>query len=246
MTDICDPFEHQPELRGKIIDPLGSFFRTFRVESILEQHPELEWVGEFLHSDEDRERSRIKALADHPDEDLWVFAYGSLMWDPAFQFAEVRRARVPDHARRFILKDVYGGRGSPESPCLMAALDHGDGCEGLAFRVSRKDVDIETKILWRRELVAPSYIPTFVTTFVDGQPLKALTFTADHAADQICPEISRHEQVRYISTGSGVLGTSKEYLANIVSQFEVLGVVDEDCSALLAEVERHVGSLPVK
>ena len=239
---IRDPFEHHPELRDKITPPLESFFRTFRTATILEQHPELAWVEPYLHTDEERAISHKAALIDHPEEDLWVFAYGSLMWDPAFQFAEVRRAHVPDYARRFILKDVLGGRGTPEAPGMMAALDKGDGCEGLAFRVAHADVDAECEILWRREYVAPSYIPTFVTAYVNAEPIKALTFIADHSADQICPDISRQEQVEYISTGSGFLGTSKEYLANIVSQFEVLGVVDDACAALLAEVEQELSA----
>ena len=86
MNREHDPFHHHPELSDKITDPLTSFFRTFRIESVLEKHPELEWVGEFLHSDETREQSRQTILKDHPGEDLWVFAYGSLMWDPAFRF----------------------------------------------------------------------------------------------------------------------------------------------------------------
>ena len=86
-------------------------------------------------------------------------------------------------------------------------------------------------------MIGHGYIPTFVTTLIDGQPLSALTFVANHEADMICPDITRQEQIRYIATGAGFLGTSKEYLANIVSQFKALGIVDEDCSALLREVE---------
>jgi len=239
MKPEQDPFRHHPELRGKITDPLTSFFRTFRVESILAQHPEMEWIGEFLHTDEEREQSRLEVLKDHPDEDLWIFAYGSLMWDPAFRFCEVRRANLSNYARRFILKEIYGGRGNREAPGLMAALDHGDGCEGLIFRIPKSAVDIETEILWRREFIAPSYTPTFVTAIIDGKPLKVLTFVADHQADQICGDISREDQIEYLSNGRGIMGTSLEYLENIVAQFETLGIIDADCSALLAEVKEQ-------
>lgn len=57
-----------------------------------------------------------------------MFAHGSLMWDPAIDFAEVRRAWLPGHARRFILCDIHGARGTRDAPGLMAALDRGDGC----------------------------------------------------------------------------------------------------------------------
>ena len=234
MTSPQDPFHLHPELRGKIIEPSCSFFRTFRVESVLEEHPELTWVAEFMHSDEEREALRHAVLAEH-DDDLWVFAYGSLMWDPAIEFSEVRRARVPDFARRFILKDMLGGRGNPDSPGLMAALDRGDGCEGLVFKIDREKIDAETEILWRREQVGPAYHAEFVTASTGDQQIKVLAFTADHTADQICADITRDEQLEYLISGKGILGTSLEYLTNIVAQFEALGIVDEECSSLLEE-----------
>lgn len=245
MNNAQDPFQYHPELRDKITDPLTSFFRTFRTETILEKHPELEWVGEFLHSDDDRETNRQEALKDHPDEDLWVFAYGSLMWDPALKFSEVRRAKVLDYERRFILKEIYGGRGNKEAPGLMAALDHGSGCEGLIFRIAKESIDVETEILWRRELVVPSYIPTFVTATVDDRPIKALTFVADHQIVQICGDICRDEQIECLVNGRGILGTSLEYLENVVAQFEVLGINDVECATLLAEARTRRDALLV-
>ena len=237
MKQNQDAFHHHPELRDKINDPLQSFFRTFRAESIMEKHPELDWVIEFLNSDDEREKNRRDALKDHPDEDLWIFAYGSLMWDPALRFSEVRRAKVMDYKRRFILKDIYGGRGNRESPGLMAALDHGDGCEGLIFRIAKDVIEVETELLWRRELIFAGYVPTIVTAIVGDERLKALTFVADHEANLICGDISRDDQIEFLVNGRGILGTSLEYLENVVAQFEVLGINDEECADLLAEAK---------
>lgn len=239
MKPLTDPFAHHPELRSKITDPLKSFFRDFNALEIFNQNPELHWVIEKLHSDASRETSRKKALATHNEGDLWVFAYGSLMWDPAFIFAEIRRARVPDHARRFILKDIWGGRGTREAPGLMAALDRGDGCEGLIYRISNDSIEAETENLWRREMIAPGYVPRFVEAFADEHSVRALTFVADYEAETIHPDLHRNEQIEYLTSGTGLLGTSMEYLENIVSQFNVLGIIDEDCSALLQEARAH-------
>jgi cation transport protein ChaC len=232
-----DPFAHHPELRDRIKDPSTSFFRSFNARTVFERSPELRWVLDLLLSDQAREVSRRAILAQHGTGDLWVFAYGSLMWDPALRFTDVRRAVVPDYARRFILKDVWGGRGTRESPGVMAALDSGDGCEGLVFRIARQDIETETEILWRREMVGPAYQPSFVSGLVDGEPVQVLTFVADYAADSIAPDLSRAEQIAYCATGAGVLGTSHEYLSNIVAQFAALGVVDAHCTDLLREVE---------
>ena len=172
-------------------------------------------------------------------QDLWVFGYGSLMWDPAFRFSQVRRSSLSGYARQFILKDVYGGRGTAEKPGLMAALDLGDHCDGLLFRIAQQDIETETEILWRREMVAPAYTPVFVPVQVADVSVDALTFVADHSAAMICPELTRSEQINYIATGIGFLGSSKEYLSNIVNQFVALGIEDEHCSALLDEIENR-------
>ena len=235
-----EAFAHHPELRERIVDPLGSFFRNFDIAALAEAHPEFDisWIS----SDAAREASRAKMLASHGGGDLWVFAYGSLMWDPGFRFIDVRRAIVPDHARRFILLDKNGARGTRDRPGLMAALDTGDGCAGLAFRIAAAEIEAETEILWKREMVGPAYLPTFVTARMDDGAHSALTFVADHDAEVIAPDLTRAEQIALIATGAGILGTSKAYLENIVSQFAHLGIVDAECSSLLADVERHLAA----
>ena len=243
MISIADPFAHHPELKDKIKDPETSFFRAFSVERFLETHPEQAWILPYLNSDDTREQNRRAALKERTDGDLWVFAYGSLMWDPAFRFSEVRRARTPDHERRFILKDILGGRGNPDVPGLMAALDNGSGCDGLLFRIPGDIVDVETEILWRREYIAPGYIPSFVTASTGDTNLRALAFVADHDAEQICGDISRDEQIACLANAAGILGTSVEYLENICSHFEILGIDDEECSSLLRRPGRSCATM---
>lgn len=234
-----DPFFHHPELREHISDPLKSFFRDFNPIEVFMQWPELHWVIEELHSEEFRTASRNEILKQHHKGDLWIFAYGSLMWDPAFVFGEVRRAHVRDHARHFILRDVWGGRGTREVPGLMAALDRGDGCDGLIYRIAKDKIEDETQNLWRREMIGPGYLARFVDACVGDTQIKALTFVADHDADVIHPDLTRHQQIEFITSGEGVLGTSLEYLENIVRQFTALGIEDEDCSTMLSEARAH-------
>lgn len=243
MTDQPDPFVHHPELRSRITDAETSFFRTFSVERLIELHPELEVFRSWGHTDARREAIRAEALNGH-DSDLWVFAYGSLMWDPAIRFAEVRRAHVEGHERRFILKDDKGGRGTPEAPGLFAALDKGVGCEGLAFRIAAEAVDTETEILFRREIVGPGYLPGFVPIRFGDTRVSALSFLADYDCADICGEIAREEQIRCIATGSGILGTSRDYLANIVDHFAHLGIEDDHCTGLLRDVDAFMASSP--
>jgi glutathione-specific gamma-glutamylcyclotransferase len=236
-----DPFHHHPELRSAIADPRQSFFRTFTTAVLAEKMQEL-GLPEWWYSDKTREAMRLEALSGHRNKDLWVFAYGSLMWDPAFEFVEVRRAYIPNYARRFILKDIYGARGTVERPGLMAALDKGSGCDGLLFRISVDLVDEETEVLWRREQVGPAYIPVFVEAHVDERAIEALTFVADHNAELIDHTMTREEQIRFVATGTGFAGSSMDYLRNIHEKFAVLNVHDEEVGALLRDAEAFLAS----
>lgn len=239
MAEKNDPFAFHPELRGRITDAETSFFRGFSVDRLVRLHPHLEAFRSWTYADEVREAMRAEALARHKG-DLWVFGYGSLMWDPALRFAEVRHAYSGCHARKLILMDDKGGRGTKEAPGLMAALDRGDGCEGLAFRIKEEDIEAETEILFRRELVGPAYLPEFISVRIGEGEVTALAFLANHQCPDILPDISREDQIGWIATGCGFLGTSREYLANIVDHFTHIGIEDRNCTALLHEVDRYL------
>jgi cation transport protein ChaC len=234
-----DPFRYHPSLRDEIVDPLRSTMRNFTTAVLSEKMAALGLSQIWWYPDDVREELRIQALGDHLHHDLWVFAYGSLMWDPAFRFTEVRRAFLAGYSRRFILKDIHGARGTVEAPGLMAALDKGPGCDGLLFRIQREIVNEETRILWRREQVGPAYLATFVDAEIAGRTVKALTFLADHDAEVIDAGLTRDEQIHYLATGSGFLGSSLEYLQNIEKKFAALGIHDEYVAALVRDTETY-------
>lgn len=242
MEESIDPFAHHPELRDQIGDPLQSFFRSFTTAVLAARMEQMGLPLGWWHPDEEREAIRAQTLAGRRDADLWVFAYGSLMWDPGVRFAEVRRAHVPGYARRFILKDLYGARGTFERPGLMAALDKGPGCEGLLFRIAREDIEQETEVLWRREQIGPAYKAVFVEAHTPDRTIEALTFVADHDAEMIDAGLTRERQIEYVATGKGFAGTSMDYLRNVHQKFAVLGIDDEEVTGLLRDAEAYLGS----
>lgn len=242
MPDMHDPFVHHPELRDRIADPETSLFRTFRAEDLIVQEPHLrDWV----YPEAWREAIRAEALAGHSG-DLWIFGYGSLMWNPALRFAEVRRAHVANHARRLILVEYRGGRGTAEAPGLMATLDSGDGCDGLAFRIAAANVETETHILFQREMLAPGYLARYIPARIGDEEVRVLSFLADHDVPDVRPDLTHEEQVRYVAHGAGDLGTSRDYLASIVGHLGELGIVDQPCTDLLNAVDSYLAATAEK
>ena len=113
--------------------------------------------GSMLLSDEDLERSLKAALAERTMNDpVWMFGYGSLIWNPLFAFAERRVAKVRGYHCGFYLWSRIN-RGSPERPGLILGLDRGGSCGGVAYRLHANAVAEEFKLLWRREMLVGTY-----------------------------------------------------------------------------------------
>lgn len=226
MSHGTDPFRHHPGLRDLITPPAQSQLRNLTLARILQMVQDNGGDTTLFLTEEDREADRAAHMAGRWDQDLWVFAYGSLIWDPAFDFAEIRRAHAPHAARRFILRDIGGGRGSKDRPGVMAALDQGDGCDGVVFRIRATDLPDETYRIWLRERVGHAYQPAFIPVTTAHGNVEALTFLADHSAPFIKADMSYAEQVRYCATGKGFLGTSLAYVENLAAHFDALGIHD--------------------
>jgi cation transport protein ChaC len=238
VTTDLDPFMHHPELRDRVRDPLTSWARNFMPSDLDERLAALGAPSDWRYTDAQREEMRRETFAGRAADDLWVFAYGSLMWDPGIRFAEVRRAHLRGYVRRFCLKDVYGARGTLQTPGLLAALVRGEGCDGLVFRILKEHVDEETEVLWRREIPLPGYVATFFEVETAAGSVPALGFVADYAWEKIIPDIDRAEQIDYISTASGFAGSNLEYLENLAAHLTTLGIEDTDLFALLRDVRQ--------
>ncbi len=228
-------FRHLPHLRDRISDPATSFFRDLDMDMIDAQLRDLGAPDDWRRPCEAREVLRRDALRGREGQDIWVFAYGSLMWDPAVYFDELRRAHAPQHARCFCLWDEYA-RGTIDQPGLMAALDTGGGCTGYAFRIPAADVECETFHLCARELIGSAYLPEFVALTTDQGPVEALTFTADHSSENIVTDIPVETQARMIAISAGFLGTGLEYLENLARHLTEMEIDDPYITDLLRRV----------
>ena len=232
-----EAFLHVPALTGKIQEPETSFFRLSRerLEELDRSARENGYGESWRLTDDAREATRTAALNGRKG-DLWIFAYGSLMWDPAIHIVEIRTGMLQGFHRRFCLKS-HIGRGSREKPALMAGLDDGGSCTGLAFRVPAETVDRETKILWMREMIAGTYVPTMVPIATPQGNIEALTFVMNRNSSRYV-RLDLEETARIIATGRGVRGTCLEYLENLAERLDLLGLHDADIAELRARVRQ--------
>ena len=233
LLSDSDPFRHHPDLRGKIKPAADSYFRDLDL-AVIDAHRAKAGLPDGWRTPcELREAARREWLEGHWDQDLWVFGYGSLMWDPAIEFAEVRHAQCRGYQRSFCLVD-QGGRGSADCPGLMLAIDEGTNCEGLAFRIDAAKLDHETFVLFRREMIAGSYRPTWLSLDTAQGPIEALGFVANRENERIKPDIPLNEQAEMISKACGLLGSNFDYLSNTRTSLELLEIRDDYISGLYA------------
>ncbi len=191
---------------------------------------------------EERAASLNATLAAAPagalDGDIWVFGYGSLVWNPAFHYAERCRGRIYGFHRAYCIWTPLG-RGTPENPGLMLALDRGGSCCGAAFRLAPNKVEEELTILWSREMALDSYVPTWVAIHTDTGPVNGVTFTINRHHERYTGPMPPDIVAGHLATAEGYLGTSADYLENTVAHLAELGIDD----APLTDLHRRVTAL---
>lgn len=170
--------------------------------------------------------SRREFIPDNHNKDVWLFGYGSLIWNPVVQVTEQRLGRIYGYHRRFCLKTKIG-RGSPELPGLILGLDNGGSCTGLALKIDKSIIADELDLLWSREMINRSYTPKKVCFYAeDGTQLEAITFVMNHESPSYVAEMSLEEKAYIIANAEGFIGTSLEYLEKTHESLKALGIHD--------------------
>ena len=193
--------------------------------------------------------SRAAAMERRPAGPLWVFGYGSLIWNPAFEPAERRRAVLHGYRRAFCFWTV-SARGTPERPGLGLGLEARPGarCGGVALRIAGATEAADLERLWAREMYSAVYRPAWVPLLpagtpdeTDPAPIAALAFVADPDHPQYCPPLSEIQKARIVAGASGQFGSCRDYLENIVDHLAEAGEPDGELEALLRRVREIEG-----
>jgi glutathione-specific gamma-glutamylcyclotransferase len=185
-------------------------------------------AGFTLLTDEDHNQRRDMLLASLPKgEDLWLFAYGSLIWKPACEVDGQNQALLKGWHRRFCIRLVRY-RGTAECPGLMMALDRGGACRGIIQRIPAKHATERLGLLLRREMsVKPaSNLPRWVTVESEGRRQRAITFAMNRKGPTYSAGHTLEETADVLARACGHWGTGAEYLMHTVAHLEDLGIHD--------------------
>ena len=162
----------------------------------------------------------------HEGQDLWIFAYGSLIWRPEFAFSERRLARLHDHHRSLCLWSRVN-RGTPEVPGLVFGLDHGGSCSGVVFRIPGQAVPETFDALWAREMATGAYLPRWLACDTEEGMVSALAFVIDQTGVGYVPQLPEDDVVRIILRASGTYGPCIDYVLQTAEALKASGICDD-------------------
>jgi cation transport protein ChaC len=143
--------------------------------------------------------------------DVWLFAYGSLVCNPMLRYAERQLATLYGYHRGFYLLSRIN-RGTPAQPGLVLGLDRGGSCRGMAYRVAAEHAEHELRMVWRREMLLGSYEPRWLSVRVHGKRTHALAFVVRRSASGYVGRLGEDAIIARIARASGFYGSGADYL----------------------------------
>lgn len=170
--------------------------------------------------------------------DLWLFAYGSLMWRPGFAFVEARRARLTGYRRCFSIYSVHH-RGTPGRLGMVLGLDRGGVCEGIAYRIAAANVDAIRQYLRARELINGVYREALVPVELEGEPraeVMALAYIVERAHPNYAHRLPLATQARLIKAAKGISGANIDYLVSTVRHLREFGIRERELERLVTMI----------
>ena len=231
------PDNQQPDNQKAKQNSVGISRDTLERGEVMDAARARDGANSAILSDEALLASRRAIVPDdYVGEDIWVFGYGSLIWNPMVQYSEKLDALVHGFHRRFCMWTRIG-RGSPECPGLVLALDNGGSTKGVIFRIPADIAPQELDLLWRREMMADSYRPVWLTAKTNKGPVRALSFAIRRNRPVFAPPMPNTEVARIIYQAKGFVGPCKDYLENTQKALLDAGIYDKQMIKLAALVK---------
>jgi len=166
-------------------------------------------------------------------EPVWIFAYGSLLWDAELRDAATEPALLYGYHRSFCLLS-YDYRGTAANPGLTLGLDRGGSCRGAALRLAIDALDR----IWHREMSGRLvYAARLLRVQTANGMRQSLAFTALRTCPDYAGKLSLDEAARMILGAAGHRGSCRDYFENTLRHLEQLGFADRPLRRLAERVK---------
>ncbi len=211
------------------------------LENVLRRTLKQSPLAHELLSEAELEASLREALASpHRLPDVWLFAYGSLVWNPVLEFDERLVATAHGWHRSFCLSSRVN-RGTPEKPGLVLGLDRGGRCTGVAYRIPERAAEQELRLLWRREMLLGSYAPRWVLVTHGARTLRALAFVVRRGRSGYAGRLPAETIVERLLHARGRIGTGIDYLRQTIDGLAAIGIRDPNLMHIDALIRARLG-----
>jgi len=180
------------------------------------------------HNDDDYDAVVRGLLSSHVSgHDLWLFAYGSLIWKPEVDHVEERMGTARGWHRAFRLK-ISRWRATKDQPGLMMVLDRGGQCRGVLYRIPAATVAENLGKLVRREMSVkpPTNLPKWITVETDSGPVQAVAFVIYRKGRAYSGKLTPEETADSLAKACGHWGSCAEYLRNTIFHLGERGIHD--------------------
>lgn len=208
-----------------------------RLRRALERSP----LAHELLSEAELEASLQEALASpHRESNVWLFAYGSLIWNPVLEFDERIVSTAHGWHRSFCLWSRVN-RGTPDRPGLVLGLDRGGRCTGIAYRIPERLAEQELRLLWRREMLLGSYGPRWIHVTHGKRSFRALAFVVRRGRSGYAGRLPAETIVERLIHARGAIGSGIDYLRQTIDGLAAIGIRDPNLIHLDALIRARLG-----
>ncbi len=172
-----------------------------------------------------------------PEDEFWVFAYGSLMWNPGFDYLDAGPAVLYGYHRRLCLWSVRY-RGTEAKPGLVLGLDRGGSCRGFAYHISQQQTHSVVDYLCERELITGAYDARLCPVVLEhGRKVSALTFVSKQDHPHFVPKLALKETVSVVRDAKGARGCNRSYVLNTVTHMNQMDIRDTELHRIANHLE---------
>ena len=176
-----------------------------------------------------------------PGTPFWIFAYGSLMWNPSFTFDARHVATIRGYHRQFRVWSRIN-RGTPERPGLVLTLECGGSCRGLVYRIPADLVQEQMNLIWKREMNYGSYRPKWLNCTVGDETIRALVFTVNRQCSGYAGQLPLEAVVEAIASAKGRYGPAHDYLFRTTETLREHGIRDGNVEQLASLVRARIAA----